>query len=75
MGIIPLQEIIFKEATSSQQSKNFRRIHFRATVSLYCYHSNIMLAPPLVRYKIFAQTVGDVDTTLPSVLRELGNTL
>ncbi|XP_003391662.2 PREDICTED: 116 kDa U5 small nuclear ribonucleoprotein component-like, partial [Amphimedon queenslandica] len=24
------------------------------------------------RYKIFAQTVGDVDTTLPSVLKELG---
>ena len=41
VGIIPLQEIIFKEATSSQQSKNFRRIHFRATVSIYRYHSNI----------------------------------
>ena len=40
VGIIPFQEIIFKEATSSQQSKNFRRIHFRATVSLYRYHSN-----------------------------------
>lgn len=26
----------------------------------------------ICRYKIFAQTVGDVDTTLPQVLRELG---
>ena len=52
-------------------SSIYRRTFSRKALSLDAQRSFVeFILEPL--YKIFAQTVGDVDTTLPQVLEELG---